>query len=216
MTAQRVVADDTLGQLSRKWLGIQQRILQGSLDPNRTLDSLQNILEGKGGEKILRASLARIEGSAWTIAGCSDALSDLEASPHSVGQILGARNPTVISWLQKHSFESVNVLLMRSRKQCPQQIVLDALSQRGYQLASPQALASFALQTLNSRDPFVRDWGSNWRVLSLLEGVDLPIGQNPPAKRFLTLNRGVKGYHVTLSRVDDINVNDMILVYGKE
>lgn len=48
MTATKhVVADDTLGQISRKFWEIQRRILEGSLDSAKTIFNLQMIIEDK-------------------------------------------------------------------------------------------------------------------------------------------------------------------------
>lgn len=46
MTTKRVVADDLLGKIARKTWELTRRVLQGSLDPNRVLRLLQQILEG--------------------------------------------------------------------------------------------------------------------------------------------------------------------------
>ncbi|MEK7139169.1 MAG: hypothetical protein AAB817_00530 [Patescibacteria group bacterium] len=46
MTTQHVVADDALGQISRKVWELMRRVLEGSVDPERTLALLQPALEG--------------------------------------------------------------------------------------------------------------------------------------------------------------------------
>jgi len=46
MTAKHVVADDTLGKIARKVWELNRRILEGSIDPERTLDILQVAIEG--------------------------------------------------------------------------------------------------------------------------------------------------------------------------
>ncbi|MEK7509649.1 MAG: hypothetical protein AAB605_02970 [Patescibacteria group bacterium] len=46
MTTQHVVADDVLGKISRKVWELIRRVLEGSIDPERTLALLQPALEG--------------------------------------------------------------------------------------------------------------------------------------------------------------------------
>lgn len=47
MTTRHVVADDLLGQIARKQWELTRRVLQGTLDPHRLLDSLQQLIEGQ-------------------------------------------------------------------------------------------------------------------------------------------------------------------------
>ncbi len=47
MTTKYVVADDLLGQLARKQQELNRRVLEGTLDPQRVLQSLQYIIEGR-------------------------------------------------------------------------------------------------------------------------------------------------------------------------
>ncbi len=43
---QRVVADDVLGQISRRTWDLQRRVMEGTLDPQQVLNSLQSFAEG--------------------------------------------------------------------------------------------------------------------------------------------------------------------------
>lgn len=45
MTTRHVVADDLLGQLARKQQELTRRVLEGTLDPKRVLQSLQQLIE---------------------------------------------------------------------------------------------------------------------------------------------------------------------------
>lgn len=47
MTTKHVVADDLLGQVARKQWELNRRVLEGTLDPERLLQSLQQLLEGQ-------------------------------------------------------------------------------------------------------------------------------------------------------------------------
>ncbi len=47
MTTKHVVADDQLGRLARKQHELTRRVLEGTLEPERVLQSLQGIIEGR-------------------------------------------------------------------------------------------------------------------------------------------------------------------------
>ncbi len=47
MTTKRVVADDVLGQLARKQAELTRRVMEGTLNPERVLEALQQLIEGK-------------------------------------------------------------------------------------------------------------------------------------------------------------------------
>lgn len=47
MTTKHVVADDLLGQVARKQWELTRRVLEGTLDPERVLQSLQQLVEGR-------------------------------------------------------------------------------------------------------------------------------------------------------------------------
>lgn len=47
MTAKHVVADDLFGQVTRKQWELNRRVLEGTLDPKRLLQALQQLIEGQ-------------------------------------------------------------------------------------------------------------------------------------------------------------------------
>ncbi len=56
MTTKHVVADDLIGQVARKQWELNRRILEGTLDPERLLQSLQQLIEGHAAKLPIEAT----------------------------------------------------------------------------------------------------------------------------------------------------------------
>jgi len=67
MTTKHVVADDILGQVARKQQELTRRVLEGTLDPKRVLQALQQLIEGRSSRLPLEETGFTISEQVYTM-----------------------------------------------------------------------------------------------------------------------------------------------------